>query len=74
MPLRRTTRKKSAGRRRRGKTKAQLKRLLKDAQNEVAKLLREDRAQNLTQAHLRTRLRRIKKDLRKIEPFEGGGT
>jgi signal transduction histidine kinase len=74
MPLRRTIPKKSAGKRGRGRTKAQLKRLLKDAQNEVEKLLKAARAENLTRAHLRTRLRRIEKDLRQIEPFEGGGT
>ena len=62
------------GKRGKGKTKAELKRLLKDAQGEVDKLLKADQAENLTRASLKGKLHRIKRDLKKIEPFEGGGT
>jgi|HubBroStandDraft_4_1064222.scaffolds.fasta_scaffold475574_2 hypothetical protein len=54
------------------KTKAQLKKLLKKAQGEVKKLLKEDKAAILTRAKLRAGLEEIKHDLVQIEPFEEG--
>lgn len=64
----------SGGRRGKGRTKAELRRLLKAAQSEVERLLKADNTKTLTPAILKTRLKRLKKDLQKMEPFEGGHT
>jgi hypothetical protein len=52
------------------KTKAELKQLLKKAQAEVDKLLEAADAAILTR--FKAGLREIKKELKEIEPFDGG--
>ena len=55
----------------RGKTKAELKKLLKAAQAEVNRLLEHDENGTLTRRHLEAGLREVRGKLREIEPFEG---
>jgi hypothetical protein len=62
-------RSKAAGK---GKTKAELQRLLKRAQSEVAKLLQDDEAGTLTRLKMKTRLKDVEKTLDEMEPLECG--
>jgi len=72
MASRRTTSKKSSGKRGKGKTKAQLRVLLKKAHNEAEKLLKADKSGRLTRGKLKLGLSRLIKDLDGMYPFEDG--
>jgi hypothetical protein len=72
MASRRTTARKTSGKGRKGKTRSELKKLLKNAQAEIEKLLKGDQAGTLTRRNLRAGLEEIKEDLVAIVPLEGG--
>jgi hypothetical protein len=70
MASRRTTPRKASGEGRKGKTRAELKRLLKKAQAEVEKLLKRDQAGTLTRVNLKAGLEEIEEYLAEMGPFE----
>jgi hypothetical protein len=70
MAARRAARRKTAGRGKKGKTRAQLLRILDKAQDEVEQLLKSADKGTLTGRDLRTGLREIGKSLDAMEPFE----
>lgn len=72
MASRKTTTQKTSGKGRKGKTRAQLKKLLKKAEAEIEKLLKGDRAGTLTRVRLRCGLEEIEEHLRAINPLEKG--
>jgi hypothetical protein len=72
MASRRTTTRKTSGKGSKGKTRAELERLLKNAQAEIDKLLKGDKAGTLTRAKLRAGLKEIEDDLEAMEPLENG--
>jgi predicted ribonuclease toxin of YeeF-YezG toxin-antitoxin module len=72
MASRRTTPRKTSGKSRKGKTRSELKKLLKNAQAEIEKLLKGDQAGTLTRRNLRAGLEEIKADLVAIVPLECG--
>jgi hypothetical protein len=72
MASRRTTPRKTSGKGRTGKTRAELKKLLKKAQAEIEKLLKSDEAGTLTRANLRAGLEEIEENLEAINPLERG--
>jgi hypothetical protein len=72
MASRKTTPRKKSGKRRKGKTRAELKKLLKRAEAEIKKLLKGDRAGTLTGARLTAGLEEIEDNLKEINPLELG--
>ncbi len=70
MASRRTTRRKTARKGTKGKTRAELKNRLTRAQVEVRKLLKGHQAGTLTSVHLRSRLKAIGQHLTVMEPLE----
>jgi hypothetical protein len=73
MASRKTTPRKTSGKGRKGKTRAELEKLLKKAQAEIEKLLKGDQAGTLTRVNLRAGLEEIEEHLEEMEPFERGG-
>jgi hypothetical protein len=72
MASQKTKRRTTPGQHSKGKTRAQLERLLRDAHNEVEKLLQGDEAGTLSSTKLRAGLEEIKEDLDAMEPLEKG--
>jgi hypothetical protein len=72
MASRRTTARNTSGKGTKGKTRAELKKLLRKAQAETEKLLKADQAGTLTQANLRAGLEEIEERLEAMEPLEKG--
>jgi hypothetical protein len=70
MASKRTTPRKASGKGRKGKTRAELKKLLKKAQTEVETLLKGDRAGTLTRTKLQAGLEEIEKNLVAMGPLE----
>jgi len=70
MAPRRTTPRKTSGRGRKGKTKAELKKLLKKAQAECERLLKGDQAGTLTRRNLKAGLEEIEEYLEEMGPLE----
>jgi hypothetical protein len=72
MASRRTTPRKTSGKGRKGKTRAELKKLLKKAQAEIEKLQKGDQAGTLTRKTLRAGLEEIEENLDAMNPLEKG--
>jgi hypothetical protein len=72
MASRRTTSRKTSGKGSKGKTKAELKKLLKKAQAEIEKLQKGDQAGTLTRKTLRAGLEEIEENLDAMNPLEKG--
>lgn len=72
MASRKTKPRKTSARARRGKTRAELKRLLKKAQAEVEKLLKADQVGTLNRRDLKAGLEEIDENLEAMEPLEKG--
>jgi hypothetical protein len=72
MASRKTTRRNTSGKGRKGKTTAELRMRVKKAQAEIQKLLKGDQAGSLTRANLRAGLEEIEDHLYEMEPLEGG--
>jgi hypothetical protein len=72
MASRRTTPRKTSGKDRKGKTRAELKKLLKKAQAEIEGLLKGDDAGTLTRVNLRAGLEEIEEHLEAMNPLERG--
>jgi len=72
MASRRTNRGTKPGKARKGKTRAELKNLLKKAHAEVEKLLKGDEAGTLSRKHLKAGLEEIEENLDAMEPLERG--
>jgi predicted ribonuclease toxin of YeeF-YezG toxin-antitoxin module len=72
MASKRTAPRKTSGKGTQGKTREELKELLKKAQAEIEKLLKRDQAGTLTRAKLRAGLEEIEEDLEEMEPLEKG--
>jgi hypothetical protein len=72
MASRRTTPRKTSGKGSKGKTKAELKKLLKKAQAEIEKLQKGDQAGTLTRKTLRAGLEEIEENLDAMNPLEKG--
>jgi hypothetical protein len=70
MASRKTTSRKTSGKGRKGKTRAELKELLKKARAEIDKLLKGDRAGTLTRVNLRAGLEEVEVHLDEMEPLE----
>lgn len=72
MATRKNTPGRTSGKGKKGKTKAELKRLLKKAQAEVEKLLAAHESGTLKRGNLKSRLTEVRRVLTGIEPFEEG--
>jgi hypothetical protein len=70
MASRKTISRQRSGRSRNGKTRAELKKLLKKARAEIDKLLKGDEAGTLTRANLRAGLEEVDVNLYEMEPLE----
>lgn len=70
MAPRKTTPRKTSGKGEKGKTRAELKKLLKKAEAEIEKLLKGDQAGTLTRARLRAGLEEIEEHLKEMNPLE----
>lgn len=70
MASRKTKPRKTSGKRSKGKTRPELKRLLKNAQTEIDRLLKGDKAGTLTGAKMRAGLEEVKGNLDDMEPLE----
>jgi hypothetical protein len=70
MASKKTTRRKTSGKGRKGKTRAELKKLLRKARAEIDKLLKGDQAGTLTRANLRAGLEEVDVNLDEMEPLE----
>jgi hypothetical protein len=72
MASRRTTPRKTSGKGRKGKTRAELKKLLKKAQTQIGKLLKGDQAGTLTRVNLKAGLEEMEEHLKRMNPLEKG--
>jgi hypothetical protein len=70
MASKKTTRRKTSGKGRKGKTRAELEKLLRKARAEIDKLLKGDQAGTLTRANLRAGLEEVDVNLDEMEPLE----
>jgi hypothetical protein len=70
MASKRTIPRKTSGKGRKRKTRAELKKLLKKAQTEIEKLIKSDQVGTLTRMNLKARLEEIEEHLEEIEPLE----